>query len=353
MKSLIQSVPASQKCAGLWIIQTAYQGNLTRHQTVVYLLEDYPSTWEDKVSGQDTQLHMETNVSSAHTQTYACVRLAFSCQESISAGFKRHIIFNVVLSALLTVTAVLGNGLVFAAYNYSETLRRPAHVVLMSLAATDFLSGIVTQPLFIVEKALLIGACSDIICILKSTLEFSTIFFSGATVLNLSVITLERYIAVCHTYKYAEWVINSRVKKLLVIIWFVWLTVCSACLYLLELKGSRVLAIVLVTNVVFISILYVKIAREIRRIGVNAAGNEAERDRLKNNRKTLRILLLIFGLLFLCFLPLIIFGLYKVMTGISDLSRTHSRRCSTPVTHFSRIPPSTYLFITGGTRKFV
>ena len=287
----------------------------------MYLLEDYPSTWEDKVLGQDTQLHMETNVSSAHTQTYACVRLAFSCQESINAGFKRHIIFNVVLSALLTVTAVLGNGLVFAAYNCSETLRRPAHVVLMSLAATDFLSGIVTQPLFIVEKSLLIGACSEIICIIKSALIFSTIFFSGATVLNLSVITLERYIAVCHTYKYAEWVTNSRVKKLLVIIWFVWLTVCSAWLYL-ELKSSRILAIVLVTNVVFISILYVKIAREIRRIGVNAAGNEAEKERLRNNRKTLRTLLLIFGLLFLCFLPLIIFGLYKVVTGISDLSRT-------------------------------
>ena len=111
------------------------------------------------------------------------------------------------------------------------------------------------------------GICSKTVCIAASLEQFFTTFLLGATVLNLSVITLDRYIAIFHTYRYPELVTNDRVKILSAIIWVSWATV-SVIAIIID-KFTLSIGVILITNVAFISILYARVFREVRRMDSN------------------------------------------------------------------------------------
>ena len=102
------------------------------------------------------------------------------------------------------------------------------------------------------------------------------LFLLGATLLNLSLTTLDRYIAILHSFRYLELVTNSRVITLAGVLWFVWIVLSIAGV--LSSKVSLAALVIVISNVIFISILYFKIFREIRRLEADlvAVGNEPE-----------------------------------------------------------------------------
>ena len=66
-------------------------------------------------------------------------------------------VITIVFNVPLAFTAVFGNGLIFAAYYQTgESFRKPVNMILVSLAITDFLTGAVSQPLYIYELILLL-----------------------------------------------------------------------------------------------------------------------------------------------------------------------------------------------------
>ena len=222
-------------------------------------------------------------------------------------------VITIVFNALLAFTAVLGNGLIFAAYYQTESLRKPVNTILLSLAITDFLTGAVTQPLYIYELVLLLTNCTETLCTVRSIRNFFMLFLLGATLLNLSLTTLDRYIAILHSLRYLELVTNSRVITLAGVLWFVWIVLPIAGM--LSSKVSLAALVIVISNVIFISILYFKIFREIRRLEADsvAAANEPEEVRNARERKSAKTVAIILGLLFLCFVPMIIFLLYSLV----------------------------------------
>ena len=248
---------------------------------------------------------METvsNDTNAVEQTFACNRQRILCLNLYHPSLNGHAIVNMVLGVLLTVTAVLGNGLVFAAYYYAPSLRKPANTILLSLAATDFLSGAISQPLFIYEKSHWLGSCTKTICTTIELEKFFMLFLIGATLINLSVTTLDRYIAVCRPYKYLELVTNSRARNLLISLWFVWMIFSVVGTVFRETK--LLFTIVISSNLIFISFLYVIIFREIRRLETNAVTTAEEATNSRESRKGTKTVAIILGLLVLCFLPML------------------------------------------------
>ena len=250
---------------------------------------------------------METgsNDTNAVERTFSCARQRILCQNLYPPSLYGHVMANIVVGVLLTVTAVLGNGLVFAAYYYTPSLRKPANTILLSLAATDFLSGVILQPLYVYEKSHWFGSCTVTFCTAANFEKFFMLFFIGATLMNLSVTTLDRYIAVCRPYQYLELVTNSRVRKLLVSLWFVWMVASAVSAFFRNV--TMLLTVVTSSNLIFISFLYVIIFREIHRLETNAVttAQEATNARERKGAKTVAIIL---GLLVVCFAPFIFFG---------------------------------------------
>ena len=175
----------------------------------------------------------------------------------------------------------------FAAYYYTPSLRKPVNTILLSLAATDFLSGAISQPLFIYEnwprRSHLLGSCTKTICTAATLEKFFMLFLIGATLINLSVTTLDRYIVVCRPYKYLELVTNSCARNLLISLWFVWMIFSVVGTVFRETK--LLFTIVISSNLIFISFLYVIIFREIRRLETNAVTTAEEATNSRESRK--------------------------------------------------------------------
>ena len=253
-----------------------------------------------------------------------CYRYKISCLGTFSPSLLGHIVANMVLSAVLAVAAVLANGLVFAAYYYSESLRRPAHVLLLSLAATDLLTGAIAQPVFIVKNTLLIAGCSKAICTVQRIERATLVSLMGATMFNLLLITLDRHIAVCHPYRYHEIVTNARVKGAVWILWFFWVVFVIS--WTVNSEPLTILfAIVVLLNIVPIAFMYVRIYQHVHRVAINqqGAGNAgAVNEQTAQERKSQRTLGLIFGLLLFCFVPTIIFVFLRRSKVIATYQHT-------------------------------
>ena len=261
------------------------------------------------------------NSSLANHYTFACRRHKILCQQLYGPALG-HAVLNIVVSAVSGLTAILGNSLVFAAFYHSESLRgKPANMILLSLAATDFLSGAIAQPFFIWGTVLMIGGCTKTICTAFTLTRFSMVFLIGATAINLSVTTLDRYIAICHSFRYLELVTESRVHKLLVSLWLAWIVVSFLGLRFV-FPAPAMLVIVLSSNILSITLLYFKIYREIRRISANPVteANESEPvERKTRERKSVKTLAIILGLLLFCFVPMILHWIctrLKVLRGL-------------------------------------
>ena len=154
------------------------------------------------------------------------------------------------------------------------------------------------------------GNCTRAVCIATKLEKFFTLFLLGATVLNISVITLERYIAIFHTYRYPELMTNGRVKKILGVMWVSWAV--ASVLAVKFSNPSIFIGATLLINVVFILFLYVKLFLEVRRMEKNAVapatgqGGQTEAG-ASGQKATKTVGIIIFSLL-VSFVPLIIFG---------------------------------------------
>ena len=228
------------------------------------------------------------------------------CNPFYRTGIYTSAIAAIVFNTLIALTAVLGNGLLLLVFYKNQSIRRPANSILLGLAVTDFLTGAVSQSLFICENLLKLFNCaSPLMCLIYRAKNFFVVVLLEATVIHLSLASLDRYIAVFYSYRYPELVTNSRVLKAIL--------ASSAVVVGLTLSViNRVfisLVIILPPNILFIGILYFKIFKEIRRLEANpvVSANETEKQRKARERKSAGTIAMVLGLLFLCYIPMVLY----------------------------------------------
>ena len=122
------------------------------------------------------------------------------------------IVITLVLNAPLMLISIFGNALVLAAIIKTPSIRSTSMHMLCSLAASDLLVGLISQPLYIAtalsKEASLVTA--------MITIGYSFCLVSLATVTAISV---DRFMALHYHMRYATLVTHSRVRYTLVIIW--------------------------------------------------------------------------------------------------------------------------------------
>jgi len=123
-------------------------------------------------------------------------------------------IINCVLNAPLMLITILGNALVLAAIIRTPSIRSTPHMIMLcSLAVSDFLVGLIAQPLYIAKEVI---TKEELLKNLVVTVAFSVCVVSVLTMTTLSV---DRFLALHYHMRYATLVTESRVKYTLIIIW--------------------------------------------------------------------------------------------------------------------------------------
>ena len=140
-------------------------------------------------------------------------------------------IHEVVVSAVnvpCCVFAFLGNLAVIVAVIKTPSLQRPCNILLCSLCATDCLTGLVAQPIFVAWRWMIHGVYEscDHQAELYKAVVMSALFCSGWSLVNLSLISLDRHYALAKPMVYRTSVTKKGKVDLQVICRFITLR-CS------------------------------------------------------------------------------------------------------------------------------
>ncbi|XP_049905442.1 trace amine-associated receptor 8a-like [Epinephelus moara] len=119
-----------------------------------------------------------------------------------------------VLSCITLLTMVL-NLLVITSISHFRQLHTTTNFILLSLAVADFLVGIVLMPaeIIIYRGCWILG---DIMCVVY---YFSAFFAVSASVGNMVLISVDRYIAICDPMFYSTKVTVKRVQLCICLCW--------------------------------------------------------------------------------------------------------------------------------------
>ena len=100
---------------------------------------------------------------------------------------------------LLCAVALAGNALVFAAFAWDRSLRTITNAFLLSLAAADIIVAAASMPLFAMKHAIGGWPFGSLLCDLWLAVDYTA---SNASVANLLVISLDRYLSVTRPITY-------------------------------------------------------------------------------------------------------------------------------------------------------
>ncbi|XP_015823319.1 trace amine-associated receptor 13c [Nothobranchius furzeri] len=141
--------------------------------------------------------------------------LNMSCRGLIRPRSEAVLIYT-LLSSISVLTVAL-NLLVIISISYFKELQTPTNTLLLSLAISDLLVGLLVMP---VETVRYVEPCwllGDLMCALSYIVGFT---LTSASVGNMVMISIDRYVAICYPLQYPSKVTRSRVQVSVILCWF-------------------------------------------------------------------------------------------------------------------------------------
>ncbi|XP_030614948.1 trace amine-associated receptor 13c-like [Archocentrus centrarchus] len=129
--------------------------------------------------------------------------------------WSKAVLLNIVLSFISLITAAL-NLLVIISASHFRQLHTPSNILLLSLAVSDFLVGLLLMPLEIIRNT----ACwvlGDLMCSVYLCLTNNIVC---ASIGNIVLLSVDRYVAICDPLHYPTRITVVRVKLSVCLCWF-------------------------------------------------------------------------------------------------------------------------------------
>ena len=122
------------------------------------------------------------------------------------------VIINCFLNVPLILTTILGNSLVLTAILTTPSIRSTSMTMLCNLAVADFLVGFITQPFYIVKEL----TENRLLDVLWDTVAYS---FCGVSLLIITAISVDRFLALHYHLRYSTLVTIPRVRYMIAVVW--------------------------------------------------------------------------------------------------------------------------------------
>ncbi|KAK9956855.1 hypothetical protein ABG768_014562 [Culter alburnus] len=121
-----------------------------------------------------------------------------------------------VFMVLMILTTVFGNLLIIISISHFKHLQSPTHLIVRSLAACDCLLGSLIMPYSMVRSVEGCWYLGDVVCKVHFSLDMT---FCISSILHLSLISVDRYWAICDPLRYKMRVTNNTVTVFTTFTW--------------------------------------------------------------------------------------------------------------------------------------
>ncbi|XP_067458778.1 trace amine-associated receptor 13c-like [Thunnus thynnus] len=195
-----------------------------------------------------------------------------SCRRPRSSGSEA-VFLKILLSSLSLLTVAL-NLLVIISVSHFRQLHTPTNLLLLSLAVSDFLVGLLLIPGAVVLQTFC-WFLGDEICLLFNYMSF---IITSSSVGDMVLISVDRYVAICDPLHYTTRITVRRVKLCVCLCWFFsalfsivftkdeltqpgkYNSCQGECVFVIEyISGLVDLVLTFVVPVTFIIILYMRV----------------------------------------------------------------------------------------------
>ena len=115
------------------------------------------------------------------------------------------------VNCLTSFTAVVANALVIAAILRQSSLHPPSNSLLCCLAVTDFLTGLIAQPLFVISHIARVKGNTELYCATTLGFSVSVAVLAIVSFLTLTAISVDRFLSLHLHLRYRALVTNRRI----------------------------------------------------------------------------------------------------------------------------------------------
>ena len=226
------------------------------------------------------------------------------------------------VNAILAILTTIGNTCIILAYHRNQALQTKNNLLIVALALTDLLVGVLVQPLFVWVK--IIQMMGKIDCFLEIVSDLLTKFSFSISLLTLGlIVTPERYIAVFHPVKHHTWLTKRKLFYSIIFIWFATAVVVLIIPFGVPRVVYQSFGLILIVLTLSTSLfLYLKIARKLRgmksRVAPPTGMARAKRVSRTLNPSQIRAAITMFyvlGSLFICWIPMLSAFIYVSIRG--------------------------------------
>ncbi|XP_036438665.1 trace amine-associated receptor 13c-like [Colossoma macropomum] len=272
-------------------------------------------------------------------QTDQCLR--FSCPErSVSTAVY---VFLYVCAAAVVLLTVCGNLLIIISICHFKQLHTPTNMLILSLAVSDFLVGVLVVPTALIW---MIESCWVFSAVYCSCYIYSSYLLTTTSIFNVALIAVDRYFALSNPFLYTKAVSVNTTCIIVLSNWFTLivynvalqyfnghfasLVICPGyCFSWLDEVWSLVdLLYTFVFPLAVIIILYVlvfiiarKHATAIRELNIHTRTSKNITHSMKSERKAAKVLGILVSVFLACLFPYFIYTLIGNATEIKDFQK--------------------------------
>nr|XP_055042939.1 trace amine-associated receptor 4-like [Misgurnus anguillicaudatus] len=232
---------------------------------------------------------------------------------------------------LMILMTVFGNLLIIISISHFKQLQSPTHLIVQSLAVCDCLLGSLVMPYSMVRSVEGCWFFGDVICKVHSSLDVT---FCFSSLIHLSLISIDRYLAICDPLRYKMRITNNTVTVLITLTWIFSFVYCFSVVlsgvnavgleaYILQMScfggcaaffnkewGLTSCILFFIIPGTIMSSLYIIIFNVVKKhtkvlsekVSVTTTGVNSQSS-AHRERKAAKTLALVMGIFFICWLP--------------------------------------------------
>ncbi|XP_078365066.1 trace amine-associated receptor 7e-like [Oculina patagonica] len=222
-----------------------------------------------------------------------------------------------VVNSIFSIVTCMGNFLILHVIQKTRELHSPAFILLFCLAASDLLVGLICQPFFVAYKIAELGNDFSVYCALRMIQTISGWITSGVSMLTLSVVFIDRLLALTLHLRYTTIVTVPRVFQITVCLWIFAIT---AVMLRFCLRNWIIIPVVILLLTFLITALsnlkiFQIVRRHRRQISQQQQSVQINTVNVLKCRKSAVTVLYVFGLFLIFYLPFCVTMLVNSFIG--------------------------------------